>query len=654
VDPDVGFSAPSLDLDQGSVAIDPGAIGGTPGTPSGGSTGSGGPPVDTDAAVLWTADAAASPEPEGPCTEGEQRACEAAGCDDGVQVCRNGEYSPCVPPPEACNGRDDDCDGEIDENFPSVGEACRPGGDCVGEGVLVCKADGSGVECEVPDGAGGGSPEVCDGQDNDCDGVIDEDFPDERCCQRSADCGPGQTCDESGHCIGGDPVGPGDPGDPGDLGFGSAPISAPFAACDLAQPIPGPGEYPGATGGNGDELSCAFFPTGGGESVFTLTRAEDTEVHLYAFGGFLTNTLLAVRTDCANPGTELACNDDTEFDFLNSDAELFFTARAGQTYAVIVDSWFAGGTFTLLVEESPVGEDPGPGPGPDPGPDPGPEPAEPVGTCAAPADLVATGTVEGNTEAGARALALTCGMTGGAPEAVARYRIDHPARVTFSTEGSAFDTVLGIRTACDAPDTEFACRDDAAGGNFSVLSADLNPNVDYYLVVDGYNGASGAFRLTAREDAALACSPNGSGCAAGETCFGSACETLPAGLCQAATPLRPEIPVDGTLAAGDADAVPTGADCRGNYGSERVFAFVPPVAGTVEVNTVDSVVDTVLTVYADCGAMVGGERGCNDDGAGGGDSRITFEAEAGRLYYAVVEGFNDADGDFRIVFLPNP
>jgi hypothetical protein len=52
--------------------------------------------------------------------------------------------------------------------------------------------------------------------------------------------------------------------------------------------------------------------------------------------------------------------------------------------------------------------------------------------------------------------------------------------------------------------------------------------------------------------------------------------------------------------------------------------------------------------------MVGGERGCNDDGAGGGDSRITFEAEAGRLYYAVVEGFNDADGDFRIVFLPNP
>jgi len=640
VENDVGFGAPALNLDQG-VSIDPGAMDRTPGTPSGGGSA---PPADTDGAVFWTADAASPP---GPCTDGEQRACQAEGCNGGLQICRNGEFSPCLPPPEACNGLDDDCDGEIDENFPSVGEACRAGGDCVGEGVIACKADGTGVECDLPDGAGGGSPEVCDGLDNDCDGVIDEEFPDERCCQRSADCGPGQTCDETGHCTGGDPVGPGDPGDPGDFGFENAPISAPYAACDLAQPILAPGEYPGATGGNGDEASCTFVPTGGGESVFTLTRDADTDVHLYAFGGFFTNTILSVRTECENPRTELACNDDTELDFLNSDAELFFTARAGESYAIIVDSWFAGGTFTLIVEEAPASEGPGPGP------EPGPEPAEPVATCAEPLDLAA-GPVAGESSAGASAMTLTCADTEGAPELVARYRIDHPARVTFSTAGSGFDTVLGIRTTCDAPATELACDDDLPGGNTSEISADLDPNVDYYLIVDGYRGARGAVRLTAREDFALACSPNGTGCAAGQVCFGFACDALPAGLCETATPLRPETPVAGTLAAGDPDAIPTGPECRGQYGGEKIFAFMAAQAGPIEVNTVDSEVDTVLTVYGDCGAMVGGELGCNDDGAGAGDSRITFDAQAGRMYFAVVEGYNDADGAFQIVYRTNP
>ena len=652
VDLDAGFASSVPDRDQGGYTIEPG-LGGMMGAGGVGGGGGTGGASDADAAVFWEADAAATPA-AGPCTDGEQQACEAEGCVGGLQVCRNSVWSRCSPPPEQCNDRDDDCDGEIDENFPSVGQTCQAGGDCQGEGTFACSADGSGVECQLPPGAGG-TPEVCDGLDNDCDGVIDEEFPEERCCQRSADCAPGQTCDATGHCTGGDtPVDPADPG--GGLDFGNAPLAPPGAACATARDIPGPGEYPGATAGNGDEGMCTFLPTGGGEMAFTLTRDVDTEIRLYAFGDLFVNTVLYVRTDCEDALSEVACNDDTESDIFNFDAETSFIAEAGQNYAVIVDSWGAGGTFTLIVDERSVG---GPGPGPDPQdpdagvPPPPPPPAEPVGTCAAPLEFGPDGSVAGDTERGASALRVACSDTGGAPETIVHYRIDHPARVSFSTQGSDFDTVLAIRTTCDAVDSEFTCNDDnGGGGQWSAVAADLNPDVDYFIVVDGYGAGSGGFTLTVHEDFAEACSPNGSGCMAGEACFATACAPLPAGLCAAATPLRPQVGARGTLDAADVDALPSVAGCGGQHGADQVFAFVPEADGAVDVTTAESEVDTVLSVYDTCGAQVGGPGECNDDGALAGDSLVTFDAVGGHMYFAVVEGYHGARGDFVVRYQP--
>jgi hypothetical protein len=79
-----------------------------------------------------------------------------------------------VPAVEACDGADNDCDGATDEDFPALGTACDGDDDdlCAG-GSWVC--DGAGAMVCSDDGVAG--TELCNGADDDCDGAVDEDFP---------------------------------------------------------------------------------------------------------------------------------------------------------------------------------------------------------------------------------------------------------------------------------------------------------------------------------------------------------------------------------------------------------------------------------------------------------------------------------------------
>lgn len=89
---------------------------------------------------------------------------------------------------EVCNGIDDDCDGVIDDNVFLLPEeiTCLSEGVCAGA-VSVC----AGIEgwiCQYPKDLYEVKETRCDGLDNDCDGMIDE-VPDGLTCLEKGVCG---------------------------------------------------------------------------------------------------------------------------------------------------------------------------------------------------------------------------------------------------------------------------------------------------------------------------------------------------------------------------------------------------------------------------------------------------------------------------------
>ena len=113
------------------------------------------------------------------CLDGEEQVCgvNVGACTQGQQRCVMGAFDECDgvgPTGELCNGADDDCDGDTDENVEAPQCPLQQG---VCAGATRRCTDGGFGECgELEYGAGydGGEEQRCDTRDNDCDGEVDE------------------------------------------------------------------------------------------------------------------------------------------------------------------------------------------------------------------------------------------------------------------------------------------------------------------------------------------------------------------------------------------------------------------------------------------------------------------------------------------------
>ena len=390
------------------------------------------------------------------------------GCEDGDlcttgDTCRRGS---CVAgPPLDCTDLADGC---------NIG-VCNPMlGACEAVPVPDDTACEDGLACTVDDFCVAG---VCSaGADLDCTGFSDTCLLG-TCDEAAGGCvtvdeRDGTLCDDGDECTTDDVCGMG-------ACLPGLPVIAAGDTCAAATALASRDGFQLAAqatvcASNTQEGTCG----GAGGDVFyslELTAPRRVRLETVTVAGSY-DTTLHVREDCADPATEVACDDDGGMGSLS----LLERVYQPGDYTFVIDGSGPGdeGFFNLEVD------------------------VEVPNTCATavPLGLPAEGdvlTISGTTATRtANTLTSTCGSFARSPEHIYEFEVTSRTRLRFETVApSSYDTVLHIRGAPCAGSATLFCDDDDGERTLSLLEETFEPGT-YFLAVDGFGtGSRGDYTL---------------------------------------------------------------------------------------------------------------------------------------------------------------
>jgi cysteine-rich repeat protein len=346
----------------------------------------------------------------------------------------------------------------------SGGSSAAGSGGSDGEGGSPCSA-----QDEVAQGC-------ADGQDNDCDALVDCDDP---------------QC--AGTCA---------------------------KACAHPTPIKSGQTFNASLKGhqNSFDPTCTAFPATGPDAAYAFTAQQTGILHVL-LDSAATNMVLSLRDQCGGSGTDLVCQDAVGVGVEAIDRPV----KEGESYFIIVGAALPEqeGDYSLSVAvtvtecgdgQVQAGEEC------DDGPQNGKN-AQCSETCTLLACKNAMGLTDASgpgyefigtsgqdTSDGGGALSASCGQLGStAPEKVFSIRPVRSGQLEVVLEPAPdVDLTLSARSNCNASGAELICVDGARKGGVERLSLPATAGETIYLVVDGYSsGDHGQFTLKARSVPAI-------------------------------------------------------------------------------------------------------------------------------------------------------
>jgi hypothetical protein len=232
-------------------------------------------------------------------------------------------------------------------------------------------------------------------------------------------------------------------------------------------------------------------------------------------------------------------------------------------------------------------------------------------------------TLTGNTSTSANDYGANCGAAGSSPDDIYALSLRCRGLVTVSLCGSGYDCVIEVHTGTnyfDCPGAYIDCNDDFCDLQ-SQLSFFVEIDAYYFIIVTGFNGASGPYTLNVTQ---VSQPPPNDNCSSARVISNA-----------------PYQDFGSTTCANNSFTPP----CAFSNAPDVLYRLNMPCDAFVEVTTCGHpLMDAVLEVkkYGACPGT--NPVGCNDDACEFNQSYVAFPYEAFQDYYILVDGYSTNSG----------